>query len=121
MSRRVGPSASPTPRPVSVWPETMAGTKCIEFAESALLDLEEIRAWYFEQGGAAIGERLVGEIVGLVEQLADYPESGRLVPEFGLPAVRELIYPPFRIVYRVGATQLWIVRVWRSERLLKMP
>ena len=99
----------------------MAWTKSIEFAESALIDLEEIRAWYFEQGVAAIGVRLVGEIVDLVEQLATYPESGRIVPEFGLPAVRELIYPPFRIVCRVGATQLWVVRVWRSERLLKMP
>lgn len=99
----------------------MVGTKSIEFAESALIDLEEIRAWYFEQGVAAIGVRIIGEIVGLAEQLADYPESGRIVPEFGLPAVRELIHPPFRIVYRVGATQLWIVRVWRSERLLEMP
>lgn len=111
----------PTPRFVSVWTEIMPGTKSIIFAESALVDLEEIRAWYFEQGVAAVGVRLVGEIVGLVEQLSAYPESGRIVPEFGLPAVRELIYPPFRIVYRVGTTHLWIVRVWRSERLLKIP
>ena len=99
----------------------MPGTKSIEFAESALVDLEEIRAWYLDQGVAAIGVRLVGEIVGQVEQLAAYPESGRIVPEFGLTTVRELIHPPFRIVYRVGATRLWVVRVWRSERLLKMP
>lgn len=111
----------PTPSSASVWSETMPGTKSIEFAESALVDLEEIRAWYADQGVAAIGVRLVGEIVGQVEQLAAYPESGRIVPEFGLPAVRELIHPPFRIVYRVGATRLWIVRVWRSERQLKMP
>jgi plasmid stabilization system protein ParE len=99
----------------------MPKSKSVEFAESALVDLEAIRAWYVEQGLPAVGLRLVGELVGQVEQLADFPESGRIVPEFGLAAVRELIYPPFRIVYRVGATKLWIVRVWRSERLLKMP
>lgn len=99
----------------------MPKPKAIEFAESALVDLEEIRAWYVDQGVAAIGGRMVKEIVHQVEQLVAYPESGRIVPEFGLPAVRELIYPPFRIVYRVGETRLWIVRVWRSERLLKMP
>jgi plasmid stabilization system protein ParE len=99
----------------------MSGAKSIEFTESALVDLEEIRDWYVDQGVPAIGVRLVGEIVGQVEQLAVFPESGRIVPEFGLTAVRELIHPPFRIVYRVGETRLWIVRVWRSERLLKMP
>ena len=99
----------------------MPGKKSIEFAESALVDLEEIRDWYAEQGVPEVGSRFVVEIVGQVEQLADFPESGRIVPEFGLAEVRELIHPPFRIVYRVGATKIWIVRVWRSERLLKVP
>ncbi|HCC55208.1 MAG TPA: addiction module toxin RelE, partial [Desulfobulbaceae bacterium] len=32
----------------------------------------------------------------------------------------ELIRPPFRIVYRVDRDLVRIVRVWRSERLLKL-
>ncbi len=99
----------------------MTGRKSVEFAESALIDLEEMRAWYAEQGVPAIGVGFVAEIVGQVEQLTTFPESGRIVPELGLAAVRELIHPPFRIVYRVGVDRIWIVRVWRSERLLKMP
>lgn len=99
----------------------MGARKSIEFAESALSDLEALRAWYAEQGVPEVGERFVAEIVGQVERLADFPESGRIVPEFGLAAVRELLQPPFRIVYRIGATKIWIVRVWRSQRLLKMP
>jgi toxin ParE1/3/4 len=98
----------------------MPEAKSVEFAESALVDLEEICAWYAEQGASEVGERFVAEIVGQVEQLANYPESGRIVPEFRLAAMRELPHPPFRIVYRIGATNIWIVRVWRSERLLKM-
>jgi plasmid stabilization system protein ParE len=99
----------------------MPGKKSIEFAESALVDLEALRSWYAEQGVPEVGARFVVEIVGQVGQLVDFPESGRIVPEFGLAAVRELLHPPFRIVYRIGATKIWIVRVWRSERLLKMP
>lgn len=99
----------------------MARRKVIEFAESAVGDLEDVLAWYAEQQVSDVGKRLVREIVTQVERLADFPESGRIVPEFGLTKLREIIYPPFRIVYRVDAARIWIIRVWRSERLLKMP
>jgi hypothetical protein len=46
---------------------------------------------------------------------------GRVVPEFGLEYLRELIHPPFRIVYRRDIKRVRIVRIWRSERLLKLP
>ena len=98
----------------------MPEAKSVEFAESALVDLEEIRAWYAEQGVSEVGERFVAELVSQVERLAENPESGRIVPELGLAGLRELLHPPFRIVYRIGAGKIWIVRVWRSERLLKI-
>ena len=93
----------------------------ITFAASAVKDLEEIREWYAEQQVPDVGERLLGEVVSQVERLADFPESGRIVPEFGVAHLREIIYPPFRIVYRFDDIRVRIVRVWRSERLLKMP
>lgn len=99
----------------------MGKRKSIEFAESALVDFEKMRTWYAEQGVPEIGQRFVAEIFAQVEQLAEFPESGRIVPEFDLSAVRELLHPPFRVVYRVGVDKIWVVRVWRSERLLKMP
>jgi toxin ParE1/3/4 len=30
-----------------------------------------------------------------------------------------LIHPPFRIVYRLDADRVRVVRIWRSERLMK--
>lgn len=93
----------------------------IRFAESALADLESIRAWYAEQDVPEVGERLVGEIVAGIEALADHPDLGRIVPEFDQPFLRELIRPPFRIVYRRDPKQVRVVRVWRSERLLDVP
>lgn len=93
----------------------------IRVADSALADLESLRDWYAEQGVPEVGERLLREIVASIESLADHPDLGRVVPEFGQPFLRELIRPPFRIVYRRDPRHVRIVRVWRSERLLKSP
>jgi plasmid stabilization system protein ParE len=93
----------------------------VRLAESALGDLEALRAWYTEQGVRDVGERLLGEIVASIEALADHPDMGRIVPEFEQPFLRELIRPPFRIVYRRDPKSVRIVRVWRSERLLDVP
>jgi len=93
----------------------------ITFADSSVKDLEEIRAWYADQQVPDVGEQLLREVVSHIERLADFPESGRIVPEFGVVHLREIIHPPFRIAYRLDKTRLRIVRVWRSERLLKLP
>jgi plasmid stabilization system protein ParE len=93
----------------------------ISFADSAVADLEDIRAWYAQLDVPDVGERLLREVVSQVERLAEFPESGRIVPEFGIAPLREVIHPPFRIVYRVGEGRVRVVRVWRSERLLKLP
>lgn len=93
----------------------------VTFAESAIRDLLDVREWYDSQGVPAVGARLVAQVVERAEQLAAFPESGRVVPEFGMPWLRELVQPPFRIVYRFEDKRVRIVRVWRSERLLEQP
>jgi plasmid stabilization system protein ParE len=90
----------------------------VSFSELAVRDLQDIKDWYTSQSAPEVGERLVGEIFTSVDQLAAFPESGRVVPEFDQPWLRELIRPPFRIVYRVGGERVRVVRVWRSERLI---
>lgn len=99
----------------------MTREKMITFAASAVKDMETIRTWYAEQQVPAVGERLLRELVSQVERLTDFPESGRIVPEFGIMNLREIIYSPFRIVYRLDKSRVRIVRIWRSERLLKLP
>lgn len=93
----------------------------IRFAESALTILESIRDWYSAQDVPRVGERLIAEIVASVEALADNPDMGRIVPEFDRPFLRELIRPPFRVVYRRDPKRVRVVRVWRSERMLDLP
>jgi toxin ParE1/3/4 len=98
----------------------MPRKRAITFADSAFDDLEAIRAWYKYQQVPDVGNRLLKEIISQAERLADFPESGRVVPEFNIENLREIIHAPFRIVYRLNGNKVKIVRVWRSERLLKI-
>ena len=93
----------------------------IGFAESAVADLEQLKRWYSEQGVPDVGDRLVAELFERIELLGDHPDMGRVVPEFGQPFLREVIHPPFRIVYRREPKKVRVVRLWRSEQLLGFP
>jgi toxin ParE1/3/4 len=90
----------------------------ISFAKSAQDDLLGVREWYSSQMVPEVGERLVAAVIERVEQLATFPDSGKVVPEFETPWLRELGLPPFRIIYRRDEHSITIVRVWRSERLM---
>ncbi len=98
----------------------MTGSVAITCADSAVRDLEEIVSYYTEPAVPQVGRKQVAEIIADIELLAEQPDMGRIVPEFELEYLRELIRPPFRIVYRRDKKQVRVVRVWRSERLLKL-
>jgi toxin ParE1/3/4 len=93
----------------------------ISFAEAALNDLEGVQAWYSEQGAPEAGTRLVAEVFECVQTLAKHSAMGRIMPEFDRSFLRELIHPPFRILYHADPQRVRVVRVWRNERLLPLP
>lgn len=93
----------------------------ISFALSAVTDLEDIQIYYNNDNVPNTGKRLISEVIEQIERLIDHPLSGRIVPEFNVENLREIIHPPFRIVYRYDKKRVRIVRIWRSERLLKLP
>ena len=89
--------------------------------QAAFGDLESIEEYYSEEGVPEIGEKFQREIVAHIGHLRSHPDLGRPVPELGTATIRELIHPPFRIVYLREESSVRIVRVWRSERLLVLP
>lgn len=54
-----------------------------------------------------------------VERLRGFPESGRIVPEFGNPKLREVIVSPYRIVYRIADPEVHILRIWHGKQEIK--
>lgn len=93
----------------------------ISFSNSALEDLKEVQAYYNEQEVPEVCSRHLTEIFERVESLPGNPQLGRVVPEFDEPDIREIIHPPYRIVYMLDSKSIQIIRVWRSERLLILP
>jgi toxin ParE1/3/4 len=68
-----------------------------------------------------VGQRFVAEILDRIETLSDNPDLGRIVPEFSTDSIRELIHKPFRVVYLREPSTIFIIRIWRSERILELP
>ena len=58
------------------------------------------------------------QLISETDRLQDFPESGRIVPEYGNPRLREIIFRSYRIVYRVNHDRkiCEIARVWHSAR-----
>ncbi|MDY0376255.1 MAG: type II toxin-antitoxin system RelE/ParE family toxin [Desulfobacterium sp.] len=56
-----------------------------------------------------------------LRRLEDFPESGRIIPEFPELSYREVIISPYRFFYRIKADTIWIIAVWHGAQLPKEP
>ena len=65
-------------------------------------------------GAMSFGYELISE----TDHLQEFPELGRIVPEYKNDLIREIIFRPYRIVYRINhdAKLCEITRVWHSAR-----
>ena len=57
-------------------------------------------------------------LVASTKRLAEFPEMGREVPEFGDPSIREIIVRSYRVIYRVdhGDCRVDVARFWHGAR-----
>lgn len=53
----------------------------------------------------------------VLRRLEEFPESGRVVPEFPDLPFREVIVRPYRFFYRIGPRTVWVVGVWHGAQL----
>ena len=58
------------------------------------------------------------QLISETDRLHDFPALGRIVPEYENQCLREIIFRPYRIVYRVNHDRkiCEIARVWHSAR-----
>jgi plasmid stabilization system protein ParE len=86
----------------------------VRWTQQAADDLAAIKA-FISQDSSAYALAVVGRLYQAVGQLAQFPDSGRVVPEHGRPEIRELVRPPYRIVYRRRPDVVEILLVFRSS------
>ena len=87
------------------------------WSPSARLDLKDL-ASYIAESRPEVARRFVQSVFKTIEHLNDFPESGRMLPEFNDPNLREVIRKPCRIVYRIKVKQsiIEIARIWHAAR-----
>ena len=92
----------------------------VRFTPSARRGFLEALDFIRQDSPAAADGVLARSVEGLV-QLRDFPESGRVVPEFPELPYREVLVTPYRFFYRVTDDGVWIVAVWHDRQLPELP
>ena len=91
----------------------------IIWTETAFTSLEEI-AEYIALDNPVAANKLISRILSETDRLADFPESGRIIPELADLPYRELIINPCRVLYKHESITktVYILNVVRQERHL---
>jgi len=88
------------------------------WTEPALQELDAI-AEYIALDNPVAASHLVQQVFDKTERLEDFPQSGRIPPEFPDSVYREVVVPPCRIFYREDEGRVFILYVMRDERQLR--
>ena len=93
------------------------GKVVVVITETAYVDLENIEN-YIAQDSPAIARRFILRIFDRIDQLSEYPQSGKFVPEIHDQSIRELLLNKYRIIYQLNEDKINILRVVHGARLL---
>lgn len=90
----------------------------IIWTQLAIADLKNIHQ-YISAESKVYANRTIEKLIARVNLLERFPESGRMVPEFGQKSIRELIEGNYRLVYKIHPDHIGIARVHHTARSLK--
>lgn len=90
--------------------------RVVRWTKQAQADLAAIRA-FISQDSPHYASVIISRLIAATDRLIPFPESGRAVPEFEDPLVREVVRQPYRIVYRlVGMDEVHVLTVHHSSQ-----
>lgn len=90
----------------------------IIWTSEALSQLKEIKE-FISKDNPVIADEFLDNLISKVESIKDFPERGRVVPEFSINNIREIIFKNYRIVYLIKKSSIIILTVFESHRLIK--
>ena len=82
----------------------------VHWTDTARDHLRAIHA-YIARDSPQYALRVVDRLTRRSQQIAEFPLSGREVPEFAVPQVREILEGPFRIIYYLKPDQIDVLAV----------
>lgn len=90
----------------------------VRWSESAYQDLLEITE-FVSSDSPETARRLARLILASIANLRRMPERGRIVPELleqGISMYRQVLVPPYRVIYRVRSSALCVEVIVDSRR-----
>ncbi len=90
----------------------------VRWTHLALADLDEAIDW-IQKDDLRAAARMRAKLRGAIERLATFPQSGRIVPERAAREWREVVVPPYRVIYAIAGREVHVLRVWHSRRDLR--
>lgn len=71
---------------------------------------------YIAQDSPEYAKRTVDQLTRRSQQLAAFPQSGRIVPEYQMEQIREVIEGSYRIIYYIKSDQIDVLAVIHTAR-----
>jgi len=71
---------------------------------------------YIAQHSELYARKTVDRLTKKSIQIADFPLSGRIVPEFEMDQIREVFDGPYRIIYHIKSDQIDVIAVLHGYR-----
>jgi toxin ParE1/3/4 len=87
----------------------------IRWTRLALADLISARDHLAAENPLA-AEALLSRVSEALKRLRKHARSGRIVPERRSLGYREVILPPYRLIYAVAGGEIQVLRLWHSRR-----
>ena len=82
----------------------------VHWTDTAVEHLQAIHA-YIAKNSPQYALRIVDRLTRRSQQIADFPLSGRVVPEFEHGQIREVLEGPYRIIYYIKLAQIDVLAV----------
>jgi len=90
----------------------------VRWTPQAVEDLEAI-CLFIARDAPQVAALFADRVMRATDRLAENPRLGRVVPEFGLQDLRELVVGCYRVIYRIRREQAQVLTVHHGARLLE--
>ncbi len=67
--------------------------------------------YYIAQNSPEYAQRIIDRLTRRSQQISDYPFSGRIVPEYEMDQIREIIEGPYRLIYYIKPDRIDVLAV----------
>jgi len=77
-------------------------------------------AEYIAQDNVTAARRWIARLRTQARRATRFPQSGRVVPEFGREDLREFIFHGYRILYLLRGDEAFVLTVFESHRQVRL-